>query len=56
MDIDVNKIKDAAAQAADAVDKNEQVKSAVDGAINKVEDKVGQDLPSADDIIKAVKQ
>ena len=40
----------------DAVDKNEQVKSAVDGAINKVEDKVGQDLPSADDIIKAVKQ
>lgn len=56
MDIDVNKIKDAAAQAADVVDKNAQIKSAVDGAIEGVEKKVNTDLPSADDIIKVVKQ
>ena len=56
MDIDVNKIKDAAAGAADALSKKEDAKKAVDGAIEAVEKKVGTDLPTADDIIKAVKQ
>ena len=55
MDIDVNKVKDLAAGAANELDKNKQVKDAVDGVINKVEEKVKTDLPSADDIIKAVK-
>ena len=40
MDIDVNKIKDAAAGAADALSKNEDAKKAVDGAIEAVEKKV----------------
>ena len=55
MDIDVNKIKDMAAGAASELEKNKQAKDAVDGVINKVEEKVKTDLPSADDIIKAVK-
>ncbi|MBR2524778.1 MAG: hypothetical protein IKE53_10140 [Clostridiales bacterium] len=55
MDIDVNKIKDMAAGAASELDKNKQAKDAVDGVINKVEEKVKTDLPSADDIIKVVK-
>ena len=55
MDIDVNKIKDAASAAANELDKNADAKAAVDKAIGKVEDKVGKDLPSADDIIKIVK-
>ena len=55
MDVDVNKIKDAASKAAGELEKNEQAKAAVDKAIEKVEGKVGTDLPSADDIIKIVK-
>jgi len=55
MDIDVNKIKDAASTAANTLDKSPEAKAAVDKAIEKVEDKVGKDLPSADDIIKVVK-
>ncbi len=56
MDIDVNKIVDAAQNAAGELSKNEDAKKAIDGVIESVEKKVGTDLPTADDVLGAIKK
>lgn len=56
MEIDVNKVVDAAQSAAGEIAKNEDAKKAIDGVIEKVEKKVGTDLPTADDVLGAIKK
>ena len=56
MGIDVNKVVGMAQDAATELSKNEDAKKAVDGVIDTVEKKVGVDLPSADDVLGAIKK
>ena len=48
MDLDINKAKDAAQNALGAVAKDENAKKIANDAIDKVEKKVGVDLPDVD--------
>ena len=54
MDLDINKIKDAAGDAVEMVSKNKEAKAAADKAINEVEKKVKVDLPDVDTIDKTL--
>ncbi|SEV90017.1 hypothetical protein SAMN05216413_0532 [Ruminococcaceae bacterium KH2T8] len=54
MDLDINKIKDAAGDAVEMVSKNKEAKAAADKAINEVEKKVKVDLPDVDTINKTL--
>ena len=56
MAIDVNKVVGMAQDAATELSKNEDAKKAVDGVIDTVEKKVGVDLPTADDVLGAIKK
>ncbi len=48
MDLDINKAADAAQEALGAVAKDENAKKIANDAIDKVEKKVGVDLPDVD--------
>ena len=54
MDLDINKIKDAAGDAVEMVSKNKEAKAVADKAINEVEKKVKVDLPDVDTINKTL--
>lgn len=54
MDLDINKIKDAAGDAVEMVSKNKEAKAAADKAISEVEKKVKVDLPDVDTINKTL--
>ena len=52
MDIDINKAVDAAQEALDKVAKDDNAKKVANDAIDKVEKKVGVDLPDVDTLNK----
>ena len=52
MDIDINKAVDAAQEALDKVAKDDNAKKVANEAIDKVEKKVGVDLPDVDTLNK----
>ena len=52
MDIDINKAVDAAQDALDKVAKDDNAKKVANEAIDKVEKKVGVDLPDVDTLNK----
>ena len=54
MEIDINKAKDVAQDAIGAVAKDENAKKIANDAIDKVEKKVGVDLPDVDAINGAI--
>ena len=54
MDIDVNKAIDAAQDALGKVAKDENAKKVANDAIDKVEKKVGVDLPDVDTLNKTL--
>ncbi len=54
MEIDINKAKDVAQDAISAVAKDENAKKIANDAIDKVEKKVGVDLPDVDAINGAI--
>ncbi len=54
MDLDINKAVGAAQDAVGALAKNESAKKVANDAIDKVEKKVGVDLPDVDAINGAI--
>ncbi|MCQ2474122.1 MAG: hypothetical protein MJ098_08305 [Saccharofermentans sp.] len=54
MDLDINKAVGAAQNAVDALAKNDSAKKVANDAIDKVEKKVGVDLPDVDAINSAI--
>jgi hypothetical protein len=52
--IDINKIKETASGALDAVAKNEQANEVFEKAAGAVEKKTGVDVPSAADLKKMI--
>ena len=54
MDLDINKAVGAAQDAVSAIAKDGNAKKIANDAINKVEKKVGVDLPDVDTINKAL--
>ena len=54
MDLDINKAVGAAQNAVDALAKNDSAKKVANDAIDKVEKKVGVDLPDVDAINGAI--
>ena len=54
--IDINKVKETASGALDAVSKNEQANDVFEKAAGAVENKTGVDIPSAGDLSKMIGQ
>ena len=54
--IDINKIKETASGALDAVSKNEQANGIYEKAAGTVEKKTGVDVPTAGDLSKMIGQ
>lgn len=54
--IDINKIKETASGALDAVSKNEQANGIFEKAAGAVEKKTGVDVPTAGDLSKMIGQ
>ena len=54
--IDINKIKETASGALDAVSKNEQANDVYEKAAGAVEKKTGVDVPTAGDLSKMIGQ
>ena len=54
--IDVNKLKETASGALDAVSKNEQANGIYEKAAGAVEQKTGVDVPTAGDLSKMLGQ
>ena len=52
--IDINKIKETASGALDAVSKNEQANDGSEKAAGAVEKKTGVDVPTAGDLSKMI--
>lgn len=52
--IDINKIKETASGALDAVSKNEQANDVYEKAAGAVEKKTGVDVPAAGDLSKMI--
>ncbi len=52
--IDINKVKEAASGALDAVSKNEQANGVFEKAADAVEKKTGVDVPTAGDLSKMI--
>lgn len=52
--IDINKIKEKASGALDAVSKNEQANDVYEKAAGAVEKKTGVDVPTAGDLSKMI--
>jgi hypothetical protein len=52
--IDINKIKETASGALDAVSKNEQANDVYEKAAGAVEKKTGVDVPTAGDLSKMI--
>ena len=52
--IDINKVKEAASGALDAVSKNEQANDVYEKAAGAVEKKTGVDVPTAGDLSKMI--
>ena len=56
LNIDINKIKETASGALDAVSKNEQANGIYEKAAGAVEKKTGVDVPTAGDLSKMIGQ